>query len=738
MNLIARKEQPLEEHLHEVGQNILNIFPRNFMREINPDLLQILGFLHDIGKGEISIQDALRNDKRPPLSHSALSFPFFSLSTKKIFNKEVFDDDILSVAAFSLLSHHSIPHRELEKNLVSNIVGKVKNNKIYFNPKTFELANKLLQKWDVHLTENEVLKELKDWSDGVSENIYDLQIVNAIKKEDIRTRKIFVAIYDSLVKADWSSAARERLKVRLIDNDLLKRGNDLIDPKRSKIHHFVWSTPQFKENLLIEMPTGFGKTYIGVGYGLKTGKRRLIYTLPITTIIEDVHERLLTYLGKENLTWYTSKYLATQTASESDCGWFSYENVKYFNSPVVITTLDQILLAWLNVDRYPLKENPLQSSCIILDEPQLYSPFMLFLFSKLFSEYSSSCNLIVMSATIPNFFKENLDFEIREPFRKESKKFFGNLCRTYLDLNYKDTPILNGDGTLSEEITRLIREHVEKNKENVAIVVNTVSKAQQIFENLKLKNKYLFHARYVYKDKINKLSGLKNFLKDKGGVVVTTQIIEAGVDISFDAIVRELAPLDSIIQSAGRVNRYNVHKERPIYVFSSDHHLPYRNYQIEETINVLEDAKVSESSYFNKLRDYWDKLQNWIYREEKYANKVLKWRNTVIPFAIKLNENQFDLRGGYVTLSCIPEPYREDVLAIIDVRKRANDIWLKRRLSALLENYMVDIPLFGKVGSKKFLDYVSPLSEEYPWINVIDLKYDRNRGLLGDEEVSIW
>ncbi|MEA1963882.1 MAG: CRISPR-associated helicase Cas3', partial [Candidatus Aerophobetes bacterium] len=639
MRLIARPGKPpqyLEEHLPEVSENILQAIPQELKKEIRSqikwpefiEMMQLLGLLHDIGKGESSVQKALQEDRKPTLSHSALSLPFFLLVVRKKMGLEFCENKILALAAFSLLSHHSVPHQSLEEHLASQIASRVEYKKIHFNPQTFELVNKLLSRWGLNILEEGIFEELKRWVKGHIEEICNWQISNFVKG-DTNSRKIFVAIYNTLVKADWASAAGEKIEMKKIESNLYKKGINIAEPSRSEVHSYVALTKQCKDNILLEMPTGFGKTYIGTTYAFKTGRRKIIYTLPITTIIEDVYERLKKELGDENVKWYTSRYLALKTIEEPEYGQIAYQDAKYFNAPIIVTTLDQILITWLNIDRYPLKEFPLYYSSLILDEPQLYSPFMLLLFSKLFPEYTNSCNLVVMSATIPSFFRENLKGMIIEPFKNKIRDFFSKYSRTYFNLDYLNIPLLR-DGILSDDAREVIKKHIE-DKDKIAIVVNTVRRAQEIFEQIEYANKFLFHARYIFRDKRNKLRNLKEFLERKPGVIVTTQLIEAGVNVSFDAMIREVAPLDSLIQSAGRVNRYGEsNNPKPIYIFGTEKFLPYRKHQIKITTEILKnwtEGTSTEILYYERLLNYWNELENWIIKDENEADKVLKNRN---------------------------------------------------------------------------------------------------------------
>lgn len=718
--LIARPGQRLLNHLREVLEN-----GSKFIDGISEDKIMLFKaglFFHDVGKAEFSIQDALHQSKKPPISHTHLSLIFFYSWLQDFLKKELYEllkDSTLRTIGFGILSHHSVPHIDLEFNIFCQIF----NREVIIAKEIFEIFNQ----FNFLIREEVFLKTFDEFVNGYKENYIEFHFRNALKNE---LRKKFVIFYNALVKNDLYSAIGEIQTLK--DTSQIKR--NFIDPNRSEVHSYIAHTQTFTNNVLLQLPTGFGKTFLGLGYALKTNKKRIFYTLPVTTIIEDVYQRLKDYIPQENFGWYTSTYLVRKIAEKEEITQLEYLELKYFEKPLIITTLDQILLTFIGIHRYPLKEASLYDSCIILDEPQLYSPLMLFLFFKFFEDYKNELNCIMMTATVPDYLRKKLTF-FEEPFASKREEFFNKFNRTYLDTKYLGYKIQDGkfQAILKKEICKLLSE-----KKKIAIVFNTVEKAQKFYnENLPGCNKYLFHARYIYQDRVSKLNELKSKLEKSPLIVVSTQTIEAGVDISFDVMFRELAPFDSIFQSAGRVNRFSENSDLcPIYVFGNvDDYLPYEKYQLEVTKDILaKSMKFNEFEMFESLQNFWKKIMEYISKEDEEAEKIYKAVKKVSPFAINLAEEKVNLRKGYFKIAVIPIKFYNKIKDLLEKLKNIekNKIWERKKIISEIESYMVDIPFWGKSEEVKFKDFI--IEDED--INFIGLKYSEDLGLIGEEDMS--
>ncbi|MGB9667505.1 MAG: CRISPR-associated endonuclease Cas3'', partial [Thermosulfidibacteraceae bacterium] len=288
--LLARPEQNLEDHLKEVSEYGISYLKENLKEEFTEEKEKIYKaglFFHDVGKSEISIQNAYYNKKKPPIFHTHLSVIFFYSWLIDFLKKDLYEllnDKKLKVISFCILSHHGPPHRKLEYNIFSQILNKDK--KISIAKEVFGI----LKSFDFCVTEKTFIDTYNKFIKGYGENIYEFHFATALTPD---LRKSFSIFYNALVKSDWYSAMGIPPTFQVKSATKVSLPSDFLEPERSEVHKYIHERQEFKENILLELPTGFGKTFLGLGYALKTKRKRIIYTLPVTTIIEDVYENSL-------------------------------------------------------------------------------------------------------------------------------------------------------------------------------------------------------------------------------------------------------------------------------------------------------------------------------------------------------------------------------------------------------------------------------------------------------------
>jgi CRISPR-associated endonuclease/helicase Cas3 len=302
------------------------------------------------------------------------------------------------------------------------------------------------------------------------------------------------------------------------------------------------------------LPTGMGKTLTGLSVALKLAKegghKRIIYSLPFLSIIDQTEMVLrngLNLKSSEELLVY--HHLAEPTYKESDKEYdFDVGRVFYegWNSGVILTTFYQLFYTLLGLENgYLRRFNKFKDAIIILDEIQALPPKYWLFVKESLNHLSQNLNarIILMTATNPFIYKEGEVFEL-----VEKSKYRKGLNR------YRMVIELQGRGI--EELAKEVAERVEREKDKIfLIILNTIASSQNFYKILRgmvdVPMTYLSTAVVPYERK-ERIKGIK---EGRYRVVVSTQVVEAGMDIDFDVVYRDFAPLDSINQSAGRCNR---------------------------------------------------------------------------------------------------------------------------------------------------------------------------------------
>lgn len=306
----------------------------------------------------------------------------------------------------------------------------------------------------------------------------------------------------------------------------------------------------------LNVPTGSGKTLSSLRYALahaeKHGKRRIIFTSPLLSILDQNAKEIRNYLQDDSLILeHHSNLIQTKEDPEQlDQRELLLET---WNSPVIITTLVQLLNTLFSGKTSSIRRfHALCGSVIVIDEVQTVPSKMLTLFSLAVNFLTELCGatVVLCSATQPCV--EETSHPIHGPIR-ELVPFDPVLWQVF-----RRTEILDKGELSLEEIAAFARELLET-KDSLLIVCNKKAEAETIFTALKEGDFSLFQlsASMCMDHRKSTLEHLQNSLKNKTQktVCVSTQVIEAGVHISFSCVIRLAAGMDSVIQTAGRCNR---------------------------------------------------------------------------------------------------------------------------------------------------------------------------------------
>lgn len=346
---------------------------------------------------------------------------------------------------------------------------------------------------------------------------------------------------------------------------LMAAGQTWINVKRNEILlrclHMAESTPGLYS---LTVPTGGGKTASSLAFALKHSQknkmRRIIYVIPYTSIIEQNAAIFKRHLGEDNVLEHHSNFQFDKETDENN--QIANEKIRLasenWDIPVVVTTNVQFFESlFANKSSKCRKLHSIAESVIIFDEAQMIPTQFLrpcFLsISELVSNYG--CTAVLCTATQPSVYESGIMDTQPVEIMENPKKLYEDFKKvTVRDIGEVE------DALLTSQLNAL---------EQVLCIVNTRRHAREIFGQLAgdcyhLSTLMCPAHRKAALDEIRKRL---NPQSTKPCRVVSTQLIEAGVDVDFPAVYRAMAGIDSIVQSAGRCNREGRLKEGILYVF---------------------------------------------------------------------------------------------------------------------------------------------------------------------------
>jgi CRISPR-associated endonuclease/helicase Cas3 len=577
---------PLSEHLKkvgEIGKNSVNAIPLNIADSaIFKEVVQLIGLYHDIGKATPFFQEYLREKdpvrkaklkNTPETKHSLISATASYLAVEEFLRNEKIKGEFSSflpiVSFLTVRRHHTNLKSSLEDlRLDEGDVIKKQINNLFQNSLSF------LPYW------NAVYEKLKTLPDGWS--LRKMPFVRWLKKDrGVLPYLIQHLFFSMLLDADKHEVtvgphlARKPLPTDMIDKFRRQKGFD--EPKKQiatlrneiyrKVINQVEAINLDQDHILsLSAPTGSGKTLTALAFAIGLRNRiknekgycpRIIYSLPFLSIIDQnakviddvfqvvngqkptselflIHHHLSDYSYKEENTEYG--------ADKSEIlieGW---------DSEVIITTFIQLFhTLFSNRNRAIRKFHKIAGSIIILDEIQSFPHKYWLLFretaeamAKYFGTY-----FILSTATQPAI------FETPKELLVEKEKYFKSFKRTQIALDIKSPKIIS-------ELANELIESLTVNPKSTLVILNTIRAAENFFSEIreplnKLGYEIYFLSSYVTPyERLERIEKIRNQHKK---VVVSTQLVEAGVDIDLERVIRDLGPVDSINQAAGRANR---------------------------------------------------------------------------------------------------------------------------------------------------------------------------------------
>lgn len=446
-------------------------------------------------------------------------------------------------------------------------------------------------------------------------------------EKDRKNLRILYSISKGLLhNSDWISSSTSdykkacTLNIKSIEiEDRLKNKLKLENKKYIK-REFHQLCAENKENMLVIAPTGSGKTEAALMWALNSNASKVIFLMPTMVTSNSLFERLsknyfppeicgLTHSGAETYFYHKASKNEDETYDK-----FAMLHLKAFLPPVMISTVDQLLSTGFNTGLWTQKEYALLGSSVVFDEIHAYDNYTIGLITytiKKILDYGGK--VLLMSATMPNFLKEHFLNTLQLEDAVIAEEFMDRVSNEWI---YIDKELSDVHEDILFEIS---------NGKKTALIVNdieTAKKEYKFFSQQGIKTLCL-HSEFTLEDRNTKEEKLTNKDGHDYQLVISTQVIEVSLDISFDVMFSECAPIDSLVQRAGRCNRHGLIECGKFYVFNPSETSLKWVYKkqadiIEKTRDIIKanTGKLSEKDIVSLVEDVYMGFE--LYNEDYY------------------------------------------------------------------------------------------------------------------------
>ncbi|MEW6511652.1 MAG: CRISPR-associated helicase Cas3' [Bacteroidota bacterium] len=708
----------LAEHLRNTAELARSFAPTEELG----GLFRFAGLLHDIGKFQDDFQRYLR-EGHPRTPHAGIG----AFVAKKLATQHI-------PLQFAIQGHHAgLPNNQERKE----------NNEYY--GKQENLVDELIDRFRISDLGPQDLIEARD-----SYKSDDLLLA------ECATRLLFSALTD----ADWLDTERhfnrELSDVRVarkLDHEALlaaleKRFDEfprsgLINELRTQAR--VEAGAQTHDEIgfySLQLPTGLGKTLASVYWALLHARyhrlQRIIIVLPYINIIDQTAKTLKAIFGEEAILEHHSglvdemaqkgEYAEGSVGSDADLARrLACEN---WDAPIIVTTTVQFFESLFSNGPFRCRKNHnVASSVVIFDEvqtlPKEYAEPIIIMLKNF--RLVARTSFLFCTATQPAFAKrgEFDGIDNIKPLIKRTDIYFDATRRV-------DFTLLNDLEEISFEV---LAEHVGREHASYLVIVNTKSMARDLFQRIERSGTHercyhLSTAMCPHHRKVKTADIIRDLEAQRKIAVVSTQLVEAGVDFDFPCVYRAMGPLDSIIQAAGRCNRNGCLPERGrVVLFHPEQH-------------KMPDATYRACAEFAKVMIKDDpELLHRHNSFERYYEQVLQLFVDADRYRITEQRKKFNFRDVAESFRLIDEPttslfikeYSDESNSLLD------DLFRQLENGKITRNQWRNAQQFSVQVYPIFLrEHATEIEVVKDFVRVWHGHYDKNTGLSPKEIETVF
>ena len=564
MDEFLAKSKP-EETITEHTEKLLNAFSQfselygEYFSKEELEAIKVAAQYHDYGKCSLPFQNKVLRK----LGKDELGCPEVS---------KFYKSRNLNEIPHGYLSPAFLDVTELEKKFGKKMAFAIINAIYYHHTRKTDFTDKNIAdaiENDLKVRLNDKYKLSIKYLTRIFKDGSNPDVINKEKWE------CYALVKGILNRLDYAARSEGKAAIEIDPCQNGKYISQLVSDKWSSLRDVqLYMQSKKDKNLIVTASTGIGKTEAAL---LWIDKSKAFYTLPLKVSINAIYERIVKDYGysKEKATLLHSDALSYLLKNEEgekgdEDPFLKYNQAKIFSYPLTVCTVDQLfrfVYKYIGCEMIPAT---LKYSKLVIDEIQSYSPDIiakLIYGLKIITEMGGK--FAIITATFPpvlEYFmekeglKEGRDYEKPEPFFSTVKsRHFLRFCKG--DFDYE----------------KIIGE--SKNKK-VLVLCNTVGKAQKVFHDLqkqsqtgKNANIHLLHSCFLKKHRAILEKSIEEFTKGgnkDAGIWISTQIVEASLDIDFDMLFTEMCSADSLLQRLGRCYRKREYKCNVPNVFVYD------------------------------------------------------------------------------------------------------------------------------------------------------------------------